>query len=102
MYDGLYAFVPATGELRRVPLPTGRHGNITVLRLHKGALWFGRGLDPGQVIQLPQARSRQPLQLVWQHPHGLLGPSSSTRWGSCCCVPTSAAGACGPMDACSP
>ena len=74
MYDGLYAFVPATGELRRVPLPrlTARHGRINALLLHRGALWFGRGMDPCQVFRLPLGRPRQPARLVWQHPQGLV------------------------------
>jgi len=74
MYDGLYAFVPATGELRQVPLPrlTGRHGHINALLLHRGALWFGRGLDPCQVFRLPLRQARQPARLVWQYPQGLV------------------------------
>ena len=75
MYDGLYAFVPATGELRQVPLPrlTGRHGHINALLVYRGALWFGRGLDPCQVFRLPLSQARQPARLVWQHPQGLIG-----------------------------
>lgn len=74
MHDGLYAFVPATGELRRVPLPplTGRHSHINALLLHRGTLWFGRGMDPCQVFQLALRRPRQRPRLVWQHPQGLI------------------------------
>ncbi|OGX82790.1 hypothetical protein BEN47_18190 [Hymenobacter lapidarius] len=75
MHSGLYAFVPATGELRQVPLPrlTGRHGHINALLLYRGTLWFGRGLDPCQVFRLPLRQARQPARLVWQHPQGLIG-----------------------------
>ncbi|SFQ57824.1 sensor histidine kinase [Hymenobacter arizonensis] len=74
MHDGLYAFVPATGELRQVPLPrlTGRHGHINALLLYRGALWFGRGMDPCQVFRLSLRPPRQPARLVWQHPQGLI------------------------------
>ena len=74
MHDGLYAFVPATGELRQVPLPrlTGRHGHVNALLVYRGALWFGRGLDPCQVFRLPLRRPRQPARLVWQYPQGLV------------------------------
>ncbi|WP_169515162.1 sensor histidine kinase [Hymenobacter norwichensis] len=74
MHDGLYAFVPATGELRQVPLPPliGRHSHINALLLHRGALWFGRGIDPCQLFQLALRRPRQPPRLVWQYPQGLI------------------------------
>ncbi|QNP54297.1 hypothetical protein H9L05_20925 (plasmid) [Hymenobacter qilianensis] len=74
MHDGLYAFVPATGELRPVPLPrlTGRHGRINALLLHRGTLWFGRGMDPCQVFRLSLRRPQQSARLVWQYPQGLI------------------------------
>ncbi|MBC6608844.1 hypothetical protein H8B13_18620 [Hymenobacter sp. BT188] len=74
MHDGLYAFVPATGKLRQVPLPrlTGRHSRINALLLHRGALWFGRGMDPCQVFRLSLRRPQQPARLVWQYPQGLI------------------------------
>jgi|GEM_PF-1623878 len=74
MHDGLYAFVPATGELHQVPLPsfTGRHSHINALLLHRGALWFGRGLDPCQVFRLPLGLPSLRPRLVWQHAQGLI------------------------------
>ena len=71
MYSGLYAFVPATGELRQVPLPP-RSGQFSALLLHRGALWIGRGIDPCQLFRLSLRHPRQPPQLVWQHPHELI------------------------------
>ncbi|MBF9224013.1 sensor histidine kinase [Hymenobacter ruricola] len=68
---GLYAFVPATGELRQVLLPP-RSGQLNALLLHRGALWIGRGLDPCQVFRLPLRQPRQPPRLVWQHPQGIV------------------------------
>ncbi|HEX8429254.1 sensor histidine kinase [Hymenobacter sp.] len=74
MHDGLYAFVPTTGELRQVPVPrlTSRHGHINALLVYRGTLWFGRGMDPCQVFRLSLRRPRQPPRLVWQHPQGLI------------------------------
>ena len=71
LYSGLYAFVPATGELRQVPLPP-RSGQFNALLPYRGALWIGRGLDPCQLFRLPLRHPRQPPQLVWQHPHELI------------------------------
>ncbi|WP_354584059.1 histidine kinase [Hymenobacter sp. UYCo722] len=71
MYSGLYAFVPATGELRQVPLPP-RGGQFSALLVYRGALWIGRGIDPCQLFRLSLRHPRQPPQLVWQHPHELI------------------------------
>jgi len=84
MHDGLYGFVPATGELRQVPLPPlmGRHGHINALLQYRGTLWFGRGMDPCQLFRLPLRQPRQPPRLVWQYPQGLLQsiePDSAAR-----------------------
>ena len=71
MYSGLYAFVPATGELRQVPLPP-RGGQFSALLVYRGALWIGRGTEPCQLFRLSLRHPRQPPQLVWQHPHELI------------------------------
>ena len=73
MRGGLYAFVPATGELREVPLPraTGRKSRVGALLLHGGALWFARGLGglgPCQVFRLPLGPGRPPARRVAQVP----------------------------------
>ena len=86
MYSGLYAFVPATGELRQVPLPPpparNGHLNAYALLLYRGALWFSRGHDPCQVFRLSLRRPRQPARLMWQLSPGTvtaLEPDSAGR-----------------------
>ena len=72
MHDGLYAFVPATGGLRKIALPPLRAGNpfVSALLLHRGQLWIGRGLDPLQLLCLPVRKPLQPVRLAWQYPKG--------------------------------
>ncbi|MDO7848671.1 histidine kinase [Hymenobacter sp. M29] len=84
--DGLYAFVPGSGELRRVPLPPGigPHDRPRSLLLHQGALWVVWGTSSGQaVLQLPLRQPRQVPRLVWRVPgsggSGALEPDSAGR-----------------------
>ncbi|WP_305008188.1 hypothetical protein [Hymenobacter aranciens] len=72
MDDGLYAFVPATGELRKVALPALRASNylVNALLLDHNQLWIGRGLDPVQVLRLNVRAPERPAQVMWQYPKG--------------------------------
>jgi signal transduction histidine kinase len=71
-HSGLYAFVPATGELRQVPLPPSQNPRFNALLLYKGALWFSRSAVHAQVFRLQLRRPRQPPQLVWQSQQGAM------------------------------
>ncbi|MDO7850994.1 sensor histidine kinase [Hymenobacter convexus] len=72
MYNGLYAFVPATGELRQVPVPPRSGTWRSALLLHRGALWIARGVNPYQLYRLPLRHPRQLPQLVLEHQQGVL------------------------------
>ena len=63
--------MPATGELRLVPLPPSQNRHVSALLLYRGALWVGLG-DPCQVFRLLLEQPRQPARLVWQQPEGAI------------------------------
>jgi signal transduction histidine kinase/ligand-binding sensor domain-containing protein len=70
--DNLYAFIPATGLMQRVPLPpvAGMYKQVDNLLVHDGALWLTRGRIQAQVFRLPLATGPpyRP-QLVFQQPN---------------------------------
>lgn len=86
--QGLWAFEPATGRLRAVPLPAypAKHLGITALALHRGRLWVGRDADPFSVFVLAPdqpTQAAQPVRGVARHAVGWVtgfATDSLGRW----------------------
>ncbi|MFD2719168.1 hypothetical protein ACFST9_10605 [Hymenobacter monticola] len=72
MLSAVYAFVPATGELRQVPLPPRADNWRSLLLLHQGALWVVQGANPFRLFRLPLRHPRQVPRLVWQLSQGVV------------------------------